>query len=175
MLNSNQNTYANFICPNISLFKFKRHFLKGIEEKNFDLDMPPLHYCVLFDRVDIMEFLLQKGLDINFLNSRQESALMKSVFHGTKSFAYLLANGANVHFKNKNNESALAMALRMGEKDKCLSLLEHGAALTLSEEVIALRHCANKQEMLEFLNSFMLKQKLEKELINNPIQKKIGI
>jgi len=81
------------------------------------------------------KFLIERGADINFKNSRGDTPLIHSVNHGReKNLQLLLDHGAHVKAKNKNSVSAFSRAVSKSEFRLAELLLLHGADVDFRDE-----------------------------------------
>lgn len=81
---------------------------------------------------DMLEYLIEKGADVNVQNDLGNSLIFESVFvEGTE---ILLKAGASVKVINKKGQSALHLAALRNELDICLLLLKYGADLNIEDE-----------------------------------------
>jgi ankyrin repeat protein len=84
-----------------------------------------LHAAAEFGRLDILEFLLAKGADVNsFDRARASTPLIVSSAAAAK---FLLEKGANPIFKAATGRTALHQASESGDLAKVSALLTHGA------------------------------------------------
>ena len=89
----------------------------SLVNKGDDLyDLPPLYWAtskaVFFD---VVGFLVDRGADVNFKNSRGLSILHRVVAHGHLEAAKMLVeNGADVQSRDRNDKTPLSIALDKG-------------------------------------------------------------
>jgi len=84
--------------------------------------------AVTYDNIEMIDFLLEKGIDINTTNRRSGfTALMAAACYGRVEIAkLLLANGANQALKDNKGFSAVDFARKMNKKS-VLALLDYDA------------------------------------------------
>jgi len=71
------------------------------------------HYVVVENRLDLAEFLLAAGSDINAATKYGATPLMHAVMLGHRELAqWLIAKGASIEVKNCNGETVLCWATR---------------------------------------------------------------
>ena len=89
-----------------------------------DLRLLPLGLAAIYDRIEIMEYLIEAGADVNADNDR---ALAYAAFWGRpESIEWLIGHGAKVNPYYKES-SPLIMVCQNLQKDKMPALLAHGA------------------------------------------------
>ena len=100
-----------------------------------------LIFAVESDNIKVVEFLIEKGANINkkgigcFVYDIRKNArgschspLYQAVLNGNKEIAELLIkNGANVNVKNESQESPLSIAKKKGNKEIIALLIANGA------------------------------------------------
>ena len=88
----------------------------------------PLILAVYNEQPEMVDFLLEKGAQIDIADSAGNTALMGVCFKGYKSIATKLINaGADVNQRNVNGATALTFAATFGHLDIAKMLLEKGA------------------------------------------------
>ena len=88
----------------------------------------PLIMASYTGHLDIVQYLLETGADINAQDSMGNTALMGICFKGSVDIATLLVNrGADVNLKNVNADTALKFASTYGHQDIVELLLANGA------------------------------------------------
>lgn len=86
--------------------------------------------------LDKIKDILQKGADINAVDSHGESAFHKAIFFEKISCAdYLLRQGIDVNHANVNKKTALHIAVEYGRFESVKYLLANGADWTLRDEM----------------------------------------
>lgn len=82
----------------------------------------------------IVELLLSKGADINFVTSEGDSALVLAAMNNRSELVEcLLEKGASPNAKDSDGRSALTLAFRSGDVEKVKALLRLGANIQESE------------------------------------------
>ncbi|XP_034025950.1 transient receptor potential cation channel subfamily A member 1b [Thalassophryne amazonica] len=72
----------------------------------------PLHRATIFDHVQLAEYLISMGADVNSIDCKGNSPLMKATSCGAwRTVALLLLNGANVNVQDKNGCNFLHLAI----------------------------------------------------------------
>ncbi len=67
------------------------------------LGMTPLHRAAMFDHVDVCEFLISQGADIDALDKEKRTPLLMSASRNcVKMICYLLINDANIKLRDSN-------------------------------------------------------------------------
>lgn len=110
------------------------HMGQGIEYKGFrGQGLPSLLTWQYFgdEYQQLIEMLIAKGLDLNAVDERGDSALHMSIFYGDATrVSQLLRLGANVNLADNQGNTALINAVRYGRTDFAKILIEAGADLT---------------------------------------------
>ncbi|KAL2085161.1 hypothetical protein ACEWY4_018481 [Coilia grayii] len=71
----------------------------------------PLHRATIFDHVDLAEYLISKGADIDCIDCKGLSPLLLATSCGAwRAVAFLLSKGANVNIKDKEGRNFLHLA-----------------------------------------------------------------
>ncbi len=112
--------------------------VKALIEKNPSLAKEPVGMlrAVIKNRIDIVNYLLSKGADVNAYMDPKETVLMSSCRLGDSHFKmteYLLAQGASVQAKNYSGDSVLVYAIR-----GCFQSIEAGEKSSPPYETIKL-------------------------------------
>ena len=104
--------------------------IHAVDAKGFT----PLIIAAYNDQPEIVNFLLQKGVDVNAQDAAGNTALMGVCFKGYRHIAKQLLNaGADVNMRNSNGAPALTFAATFGHLQIAQWLLEKGADLSLRD------------------------------------------
>ena len=99
-----------------------------IFEKDREKDTPILKACRECNAQEIVDFLLEKGAQVEDLDSIRQTPLIVASQHGCKDIVEkLLAAGANVHHKAEFSKNALITATEEGDVEIVRILLAAGA------------------------------------------------
>lgn len=108
-----------------------------------------LHFAAAKGKERILDFLIEKGSDVNALTNSNQSPLLYAAFHGNEvTFHHLLKKGAklDVHFQDDILGTLLHVAVMGGNPRIVKTLLKAGA------DVNAKSKASNLQTPLDFLN-----------------------
>jgi ankyrin repeat protein/L-ascorbate metabolism protein UlaG (beta-lactamase superfamily) len=87
----------------------------------------PLHVAVMGGHKELMEFLIQKGANIDALDAEGRTPLIGAIMSRKPELAHTLVNrGADVKIKSKEGASAIIYTLFFGPEDLIEPLLDHG-------------------------------------------------
>ncbi|KAL5022254.1 hypothetical protein ScPMuIL_001409 [Solemya velum] len=90
-------------------------FLKAINIEDV-LQMAPLHRAALFNHFAVVEYLLDKGADINARDCNDRTALLLAASKGNwKTVKCLLDHGADIYVNDQNSRNFLHLAIKSGE------------------------------------------------------------
>ena len=95
-----------------------------------------LHRAAECGHLEVLEFLIQKGADVNSLNTVGESALSIAARGQPRSVQLLLENKAVINVVDKRGYSPLQHAILREQIDIAMSLIKHGSALHTSSSTI---------------------------------------
>jgi serine/threonine-protein phosphatase 6 regulatory ankyrin repeat subunit B len=91
----------------------------GHLSENLSKGFTPLLYAVRFGQIEISEYLIDSGADIDTTDSMGGSALMKaSYYNNYVLLELLLENGANPNLQNENGKTALMKLIENGKHEK---------------------------------------------------------
>ena len=89
----------------------------------------------LKNHLDILQFFLDRGINIDIKNKFGDTALIKASANGRKeSVCMLLERNANPNPQDKNGWTALMWSCRFGYKDIVQSLLNNNADIELKDD-----------------------------------------
>jgi ankyrin repeat protein len=117
--------FANITLPELKAWLGKGNILPVCDPR----DNTYMHRAVM-ERAKpfVIEFLLDRGLDINARNNQGETALLIAAWNGTDDLVQvLLKRGADPNVKSRKGLSALRVASANGYAGVVKMLLEHGA------------------------------------------------
>lgn len=128
----------------ISIFKaVKDGDLKAVKnaiEDNGDVNatnnvgFTPLILAAMLGYEDIVEFLIEKGANVNQAN-KGYTALMEAALYDNKDIAQiLLKNGAKIDLQNLRGQTALMLACKAGKISIIKLLLENKAQVNLADD-----------------------------------------
>ena len=90
-----------------------------IDQKH-ELGFTLLHYAAKENRLEVIEYLVSSGCDINAIDDDKQTALHKSAIYGhTESVKLLIDKGANVNQVDKHGNTPLHVAIMCGG-DYCI-------------------------------------------------------
>eukprot|EP01035_Chromulina_nebulosa_P017308 gene17308-22849_t len=98
-----------------------KHSNNSIIDLHDDCDMCSLHWAALEGHVEIVEYLLDYGANVNELNQGLNSALMLAASRGHDHIVMLLKNrGADIFIRNLKDRDALYMAVLYAHRSRGL-------------------------------------------------------
>lgn len=96
--------------------------------------LSPLHLGVIGEHIQIIKYLIQKGANVNSLNSKRETPLHYAVHKNNFIVVNLLLEfKANVNLYDNEDLSALSIAILNGNEDIAKALIEAGTWLNHEE------------------------------------------
>ena len=124
----------------IDLFKVVAHYIKKGDlkivkhfiESGYSVDSSEsgdfgsslLHNAIRYGEMEIFDYLIEKGADINFSDAVGWTPLMESIIDGKPEFgAKLVANGADQSIANLRGANAKMLAMKFGQ-NKFLEFLD---------------------------------------------------
>jgi len=110
----------------------KEAIANGANVNTFNINIiSPLHYAVSSSQNDIVELLISKGADVNFIGGNRGFSPLIVAINGNnvEVVRMLLANGADINAKdgNTNGESPLFYSLNSGNIEITKMLIDEGA------------------------------------------------
>jgi ankyrin repeat protein/L-ascorbate metabolism protein UlaG (beta-lactamase superfamily) len=141
-----------------------------------------INYLSYFDKLDIVRFLIEKGIDVNLVSTEENSnALIQATVSYNQGFVQcILPKVKNLNLQDKNNRrTALHWAAIKGNKGIAEALIQAGADLTIrdaSNKTAA--EYAIKYGYKDLASLFISKGALPKEALSDmgtsPFTKKVG-
>ncbi|KAF6200611.1 hypothetical protein GE061_005054 [Apolygus lucorum] len=139
------STPVHLACAQGALDIVKLMFSLQPEEKHTCLmscdvqKMTPLHCAAMFDRHEIVQYLIKEGADVNPLDKEKRSPLLLAGSRGGwKTVLTLIRLKANIHLKDANDRNVLHLVVMNG-----------GRLTEFAEEVI---QAQSQQALQELLN-----------------------
>ncbi|MDC0598602.1 ankyrin repeat domain-containing protein [Gammaproteobacteria bacterium] len=94
-----------------------------------------LMWAVHYNNLELIETLIETGVDINASNDYGSSAMLETMLVGNnRILALLLSKGTDPEWTNPEGETALMIAARSGNLEAAATLLEHGANINAREQ-----------------------------------------
>jgi cytohesin len=95
----------------------------------------PLHWAVRWDQKEIVEFLIEKGAEVNSRDNSDTTPLYFAVTINQKDLAeLLLSQGADVNAKNNHDFTSLHLAAIKGFQEMVEFLLTQGADVNARDD-----------------------------------------
>ncbi|SFJ75093.1 ankyrin repeat domain-containing protein [Thermoflavimicrobium dichotomicum] len=121
-----------------------------------DFAETPLITAVWDERIDVVKFLLEQGVDVNHQDRDGNSALHVAAALGSEKMAKLLLSaGADVHLQNEDEITPLIDAVKNNQISVVPLLLEHGANPNIApfhdEPPLHIATRTDNREMIELL------------------------
>ncbi|KAG8225856.1 hypothetical protein J437_LFUL004786, partial [Ladona fulva] len=117
----NLSTPVHLACAQGALEIVRLMFTMQPEEKGNCLSqtdaqkMTPIHCAAMFDHVDMVEYLVKEGANVNAVDKEKRSALLLAASHGAwRTVHALLNNGADICLRDKNQHNALHLIILNG-------------------------------------------------------------
>ena len=113
-----------------AIYEADKESINATDMKGFS----PLILAVYNDQPAVVDFLLQKGAQLEVGDTAGNTALMGVCFKGyTEVAAKLIEAGADVHQRNGNGATALTFAATFGHLEIARMLLEKGADIYVAD------------------------------------------
>jgi len=91
-----------------------------------------LSKAIVTEKMEVVKVLLKNNVDLNFQDSRGNTALIHSVLHRKKSFSKILIKcGADLNIQNKYGDTAFMIALALDQIDIVKILLDHNVKVDI--------------------------------------------
>lgn len=104
------------------------YFVKKVASAEGGYYETPLHYAVFHGNLEITEYLIEKGADVNARNRNSDTPLHLAAMNGNVDIAkILLKHNADVNAKNNEGKTALDYATNNNHQELVELLLAHGA------------------------------------------------
>ncbi|KAF5851166.1 hypothetical protein GGP41_003998 [Bipolaris sorokiniana] len=98
-------------------------------------NMTALHWAAVNGMIHAVDFLIDKGLDVDRRCKRGKTALVLAAENGhTTVVKLLLAKGADLHARSGNGGTALVWAASCGHVETARYLIEEGTALSIASD-----------------------------------------
>ena len=132
------DTYIEFqlLCQAIKLNKtdLARMLLEDFKiDPNLDVSFPPLNQAVAVGHLDMVEMLLQHGVNPNQENAFGTPSISLGALYGRKDFIEILLQNPDVNI-NAGRNPAISCAILNNHNDCLKLLLENGASLDVTYE-----------------------------------------
>lgn len=116
------------------LSQIEEHIGKRIDVGDWIDGSPSLHFFSLFSRMDLIKELLDRGENIDCVDSAGDTLLMygAGVMQTNNDLLELaLSSGANVNAANNIGDTALHLAVEQGYMDRVEIILRHGVDVSI--------------------------------------------
>jgi len=116
------------------------YFAPAARSANYDIrrneGFAPIHYAVINDYSGLIDFLLEKNIDVNIKSSSGATALHEAARSGnTRVITLLLNNGADVNSKDAKGNTPLHLGVPSDVHREVISILmDRGADVNLRDE-----------------------------------------
>ncbi|CAA9998410.1 unnamed protein product [Nesidiocoris tenuis] len=142
------STPVHLACAQGALDIVKLMFSLQPEEKNTCLascdvqKMTPLHCAAMFDRHDIVQYLIKEGADVNPLDKEKRSPLLLAGSRGGwKTVLTLIRLKANIRLKDSNDRNVLHLVVMNGGR-----LTEFAEEVCKAQSQLALQELLNEKD-----------------------------
>nr|XP_047127742.1 uncharacterized protein LOC101237623 [Hydra vulgaris] len=95
----------------------------------------PLHLASRFNRLKVVEYLLENGSQINKTTEEENNTplLLAAKYNMTDIAKFLCEHGADVRIKNIHGSTALHLAASKGNIEICYALIQHGSDINATD------------------------------------------
>lgn len=136
--------------------KIQRFLLKGADPNSTSDNMTALMLASQFNKIEIVELLLENDADPNMADPESGSPLtLASMSGNTEVVKLLLEAGADVNYRVPSGWSSLMFAANEGNVDIVIMLLEKGAETSFSDThgwtALKLAKRSKQQQLIELL------------------------
>lgn len=99
---------------------------------NFGGDKKALHYAIMHENIDMIDFLVKKGADLNYTDMFGSSYLhWASKYNKSLSVQYLLDKDVDINAVNGHGWTSLHIAIQRKQLKSIEILLKYGADVTI--------------------------------------------
>ncbi|EAY18904.1 ankyrin repeat protein, putative [Trichomonas vaginalis G3] len=157
----------------LSLWKYFISLGAKINAKDYK-DCTPLHFAVLSNSKEIVEFLISHGANINAKNEQRDTPLHYAALLDCKEIAeVLILHGADIDAKNLFGKTPLHVAAENNSKEIAKVLIAHGANVNaqklMGEVPLHLAAKNNSKEVVEVLISLGANIDFSNAIIGTPL------
>eukprot|EP01124_Arcella_intermedia_P022953 TRINITY_DN3536_c0_g1_i5.p1 TRINITY_DN3536_c0_g1~~TRINITY_DN3536_c0_g1_i5.p1 ORF type:complete len:395 (+),score=89.67 TRINITY_DN3536_c0_g1_i5:29-1186(+) len=151
---------CQFGHKNVSLFLLKNG--AKVDERD-GMGWYPIHCAALGTHCEVVDLLVDKGHDVNALNSDMNSAihyLVRTEYSSklTKTLDNLLQRGANINITNTNGDTPLHHVVEKNRYEIVKYLLKNGSSLTITNKrnftPLELAQELNRKEIISIIENF---------------------
>lgn len=128
----------------------------------------PLHHAIRKGNVAVVDFFLERGVNINQIDKSGNTALINAIGTDIKKLERVLPLVAEVNHQNQQGHSALTMAIKRGSKESFDLLVENGANVNQTDATgnnllyYAFQHYSSrKEEVFDYIISVLDEQNIE--------------
>lgn len=135
------------------LYDFQTYFEMNsdIATKWCFVNSSPIHYAAKLGKLNIVQFLISKGVEVDFLDYYFNSPLMMAAYSGELEIIhYLLAKGANINFTSRLGKTPLSMAVNGNKLEAVKLLLYRGAT---KNDILHLSSLLGRIDIADYLLS----------------------
>uniref|UniRef100_A0A6B2LIB1 Uncharacterized protein n=1 Tax=Arcella intermedia TaxID=1963864 RepID=A0A6B2LIB1_9EUKA len=153
---------CQFGHKNVSLFLLKNG--AKVDERD-GMGWYPIHCAALGTHCEVVDLLVDKGHDVNALNSDMNSAihyLVRTEYSSKlkKTLDHLLQRGANINITNANGDTPLHLVVEKNQLEMASYLLKKGSSLTITNKrnltPLQLAKDLNRKEMISIIENCLL-------------------
>ncbi|EAY05190.1 ankyrin repeat protein, putative [Trichomonas vaginalis G3] len=139
--NDIENCFPYTPCFGTSIFEYFISQGVDINAKENQFHATALHFAALIGNIEIVKFLISRGLNINSTDISGASILNYAAFYSDKkTIEFLIENGADINAKNKNGITILQVAASTNNYGAAKILILHSKKIISKsnfEETIA--------------------------------------
>lgn len=109
-----------------------QHIGINIKGKN---SLTPLEFATMYKKLDICEFLIKSGADINVCDEYGDALIIHQArIENPNVHKPLISNDADINKKNKYNNTSLNRKIKTEDTNVCEFLINHGANVNAKDE-----------------------------------------